>query len=154
VVFVLRCYVQSETPADEAAYRLRPRRVDVLVTRECLVTLHHERVSLPAVLAPNLPEKRSERYAVYSVVDAMPASTFAGLEEVELRLDVLASTSTDEDGAQVPKTTLRDAGRSAGRNEALGGGRASRCSGWAWRSGRSSASTLATSRTSSVWTSR
>jgi magnesium transporter len=110
VAFVLRCYVQSETPADEAAYRLRPLRVDVLVTRECLVTLHHERVSLPAVLAPNLPEERSERYTVYSVVDGMLASTFEALEEVELRLDVLASTSTDEDGAQVPRTTLRDAG--------------------------------------------
>jgi magnesium transporter len=40
----------------------------------------------------------------------MLASTFEALEEVELRLDALASTSTDEDGAQVPRTTLRDAG--------------------------------------------
>jgi magnesium transporter len=110
VVFVLRCYVESETPADEAAYRLRPLKVYVLVTGEYLVTLHDERVSLPAVLAPDLPEERSKRYAVYSVVDAMLASTFEALEEVELRLDALASTSVDEDGAQVPKTTLRDAG--------------------------------------------
>jgi hypothetical protein len=46
----------------------------------------------------------------YSVVDAMLASTFEALEEVELRLDALASTSTDEDGAQVRKTTLRAVG--------------------------------------------
>jgi len=89
---------------------LRPLKVYVLVTGEYLVTLHDERVSLPAVLAPDLPEERSKRYAVYSVVDAMLASTFEALEEVELRLDAFASTSTDEDGAQVPKTTLRDAG--------------------------------------------
>ena len=110
VIFVLRCYVQSETPADDAAYRSRPLKVYVLVTGEYLVTLHDERVSLPAVLAPDLPEERSKRYAVYSVVDAILASTFEALEEVELRLDAFASTSTDEDGAQVPKTTLRDAG--------------------------------------------
>jgi magnesium transporter len=100
----------SETPVDEAAYRLRPLKVYVLVTGEYVVTLHDERVSLPAVLAPDLPEERSKRYAVYSVVDAMLASTFEALDEVELRLDALASTSTDEHGAQVPKTTLQDAG--------------------------------------------
>jgi magnesium transporter len=92
VVFVLRCYVESETPADEAAYRLRPLKVYVLVTGEYLVTLHDARVSLPSVLAPDLPEERSTRYAVYSVVDAMLASTFEALEEIELRLDAFAST--------------------------------------------------------------
>ena len=110
MVFVLRCYVPAETPADDAAYRLRPLKVYVLVTGDYLVTLHDVRVSLPAVLAPDLPEERSERYAVYSVVDAMLASIFEALEEVELRLDAFASTSTDENGARVPKTTLRDAG--------------------------------------------
>ena len=127
VVFVLRCYVESETPADEAAYRLRPLRVDVLVTGEYLVTLHDEPVSLPAVLAPDLPEERSERYAVYSVVDAMLASTFEALEEVELRLDAFASTSTRRGWRAGAKDDAAGRGRSARGNEALGGGRASGC---------------------------
>jgi magnesium transporter len=110
VVFVLRCYVESEAPADDAAYRLRALKVYVLVTGKYLVTLHDERVSLPAVLAPDLPEERSKRYVVYSIVDAMLSSTFEALEEIELRLDAFATTSTDEAGAQVTKTTLRDAG--------------------------------------------
>ena len=45
---------------------------------------HEERVSLPAALAPDLPEERSKRYVVYSVLDAMLATTFDALEEVEL----------------------------------------------------------------------
>jgi magnesium transporter len=110
VVFALRCYAESETPADEAAYRLRPLKVTVLVTGGYLLTLHEEHVSLPTALTPDLPEERGKRYVVYSVVDAMLASTWEALEEVELRLDALASTSTDEDGRRVPKTTLRDAG--------------------------------------------
>ena len=106
----LRCYVESEAPADEAAYRLRPLEVQVLVTADYLLTLHEERVSLPAVLAPDLPEGRSKRYVVYSVLDAMLASSFDALEEVELRLDVLAATSTDGGGGRLPRATLREAG--------------------------------------------
>jgi magnesium transporter len=110
VVFALRCYVEPETPADAPAYRLRPVKVHVLVTGAYLLTLHAERVSLPTVLTPNLPEERGERYVVYAVVDAILGSTWEALEEVELRLDALASTSTDPDGRRVPKATLRDAG--------------------------------------------
>jgi hypothetical protein len=32
VVFALRCYLEAETPASKAAYRLRPLKVHVLVT--------------------------------------------------------------------------------------------------------------------------
>jgi magnesium transporter len=74
------------------------------------LTLHEEQVSLPAVLAPDLPEERSKRYVVYSVLEAMLASTFDALEEVELRLDALAATWTDGHGGGVPRPTLRDAG--------------------------------------------
>jgi magnesium transporter len=94
VVFALRCYVGSEPPADETAYRLRPLDVSVVITGEYLLTLHEERVSLPAALAPELPEERPKGYVVYSVLDAMVASTFDALEEVELRLDALAKTSS------------------------------------------------------------
>jgi magnesium transporter len=109
IEFALRCYVESESD-DETAYRLQPLEVRVLVTGDYLLTLHEERLSLPAALAPDLPAGRSKRYVVYAVLDAMLASTFDALEEVELRLDALAATWTDRDGATVPRATLRSAG--------------------------------------------
>ena len=108
--FALRCYASWGGPGGEEAPRLRPLRVHVVVTGDYLLTLHEEPVSLPAVLAPDLPPERGRRYVVYSVLDAMLASTFDGLEEVELTLDALAATWTDEDGAPIPGATLREAG--------------------------------------------
>jgi magnesium transporter len=94
VVFALRCYVASEPPAGGTAYRLQPLELSVVVTGEYLLTLHRERISLPAALAPDLPQERTEDYVVYSVLDAIVATTFDALEEVELRLDALAESSS------------------------------------------------------------
>ena len=47
---------------------------------------------------------------MYAVLDEMLASTFDALEEVELKLDALAATWTDEDGAPTPGATLRETG--------------------------------------------
>jgi len=110
VGFALRCYVRSAAPADDDGSRLRPLRVHVVLTAGYLLTLHEERVSLPAALAPELPSERGRQYAVYSVLDAMLASTFAALEEVELTLDALATTWTDGEGAPVPRATLQEMG--------------------------------------------
>ena len=110
VVFALRCYAESETPTDEAAFRLRPLEVRVLVTGDYLLTLHEERVSLPAVLAPDLPEERSKRYVVYAVLEAMLVTTSEALGEVERRLDALGMAWTEGGGAHVPRETLRAAG--------------------------------------------
>ena len=111
VVFALRCYVEL-APEEEhqAGYRLRPMDVQVLVTSDYMLTLHDERVSLPAVLAPDLPPGRSKPYVVYSVLDAMLATTSDALDEVELRLDALAAAWTEGDGGSVPRATLRQAG--------------------------------------------
>jgi magnesium transporter len=109
IAFGLRCWVESET-TDEAAYRLRPLQAHVLITGEYLLTAHEARVSLPAALAPDLPEGRSKRYVVYAVLDAMLASTFDALEEVEQGLDSVAAAWTDGGGALVPRATLRRAG--------------------------------------------
>jgi len=87
----LRCYGTSEAPADGAGSRLRPLCVRVVLTADYLLTLHEERVSLPAVLAPELPPGRGGRYAVCSVLDAMVASAFDALEELALTLDALAA---------------------------------------------------------------
>jgi len=86
-----RCYVTPEAPADGAGSRLRPLCVRVVLTADYLLTLHEERVSLPAVLAPELPPARGRRYA-FSVLDAMVASAFDALEELALTLDAPAAT--------------------------------------------------------------
>ena len=111
VVFALRCYAESETPTDEAAFRLRPLEVRVLVTGDYLLTLHEERVSLPAVLAPELPEERSKPYVVYAVLEAMLATTSDALAEIERRLDAIGTAWAEEGGGRVPsRTTLRETG--------------------------------------------
>jgi magnesium transporter len=110
VVFALRCYVESGAPA-EAAYRLRPVEVHVLVTGDCLLTLHEERVSLPAVLAPELPEERSKPYVVYAVLEAMLATASDALAEIERSLDAIGIAWGEEGGLRVPsRATLRETG--------------------------------------------
>ena len=110
VVFALRCYVELEPEEEQAGYRLRPMEVQVLVTSDYLLTLHDERVSLPAALAPDLPPGRSKPYVVYSVLDAMLATTSDALDEVELKLDTLVAAGTEGDGGSVSRATLRQAG--------------------------------------------
>ncbi len=111
VVFALRCYLESEAPAEEAAYRLQPVEVHVLVTGDYLLTLHEERISLPAVLAPELPEERSKPYVVYAVLEAMLATTSDALAEIERRLDAIGVAWAEEGGGRVPtRTTLRETG--------------------------------------------
>ena len=110
VVFALRCYVELEAEDEAAGYRLRPIEVHVVVTSDHMLTLHNERVSLPAMLVPDLPRERSKRYVVYSVLDAMLATNFDALDEVELRLDALGEAGTEGDGRGVSRATLRNAG--------------------------------------------
>ena len=97
----------------------------MVLTADYLLTLHQERVSLPAVLAPELPPGRGRRYAVYSVLDAMLASAFDALEELELTLDALAATWTDDDGARAPGGAAGH-GRQPGDDAPPGDGRAGR----------------------------
>jgi magnesium transporter len=109
VAFTLRCYVEREAPAAEAAYRLRGVEVRIVVTSDYLLTLHEERLALPAVIAPSLPEDRSRRYVVYTVLDAMLETTFDALGEVELTLEGLTETWA-EGGGGVPGKAVRAAG--------------------------------------------
>jgi magnesium transporter len=112
VVFGLHCYVEAKAPAGEADYRLRPLEVQVVVTADYLLTLHEERLSLPAALDADLPDARSKRYVVYTVLEALIASAFDALEEIELRLDAMAVTSTGGSGERLSRATLRQiAGR-------------------------------------------
>jgi magnesium transporter len=107
LAFAFSCYVDSEQPAAETSFRLRPLEVHVLVTGDYLLTLHEEPLSLPALLAPDLPEGRSEQFAVYAVLEALLSTAFDALTEVELRLDDLAVTSTDMRSGRLRMATLR-----------------------------------------------
>ena len=107
VDFVLGCYVALERPAETAAYRLRPIQVEVVVTSDYLLTLHDERVALPAVLAIDLPQGRSKGYVVYSVLDAMLVSTSDALEEVEESLDSLAASLAGGRAGSLPSERLQ-----------------------------------------------
>lgn len=107
VVFTFSCYLESLDLPDETPYRLRPVEVQILVSGDYLLTLHEERVSLPELLDPYVPEGRSEQYAVYAVLDAMIASAFDALNEVELSLDELAVMSADLRAGRLRLATLR-----------------------------------------------
>ena len=107
VDFVLRCYVAMGRPAAQGAYGLRPIQVQVVVTSDYLLTLHDERVSLPALLAVDLPHGRKKGYVVYSVLDAMLGSASDALEEVEESLDSLAVSLAGGGGGSVPRARLQ-----------------------------------------------
>ncbi len=106
VVFAFSCYLERDQE-DENSYRLHPIEVHVLVSGDYLLTLHRERVSLPKVLAPSVPEGRSEQYTVYAVLDAMVASAFDALNEAELTLDDLSVMSADLRAGRLRMGTLR-----------------------------------------------
>jgi magnesium transporter len=114
VVFAFSCYLEWDQE-NGVRYRLRPIEVHVLVTGDYLLTLHQERVSLPDLLAHNVPEGRSEQYAVYAVLDAMVTSAFDALNEVELTLDDLAVMSTDLRAGRLRMETLRAISSQLGR---------------------------------------
>ena len=107
VVLSFSCYLESGRLADGGSYRLRPVEAHMLVSGGYLLTLHEEQVSLPELLAPHAPEGRSKQYVVYAVLDAMVASAFDALNEVELTLDDLALMSTDLRAGRVRMGTLR-----------------------------------------------
>lgn len=106
VVFAFSCFLESPQLADETPYRLRPVEVHVLVCGDYLLTLHEEGVALPDLLSPYMPERRSEQYLVYAVLDAMLVSAFDALNEVERTLDDLAVMSSDLGGGRVRMATL------------------------------------------------
>ena len=107
VAFDFSCYVESPQAAGATGYGLRPVEVHVLVRSDYVLTLHQEQVSLPALLAPRCPDGRGEQYVVYSILDAMVASGFDALNEVELEMGELATRSTDLRGGRVRIATLR-----------------------------------------------
>jgi magnesium transporter len=106
IVFATCCYVADAEEAAETRH-MEPIEVRVLVTGEYLLTLHEQRLSLTELLAPDIAEGRSEQYVVYSVLDAMLATAFEALNELDLTLDDLASRAADMRGGRVRMATLQ-----------------------------------------------
>jgi magnesium transporter len=108
VVFAFSCYLESNASAGGSPYRLRPVEVHVVVSGDYLLSLHEERVSLPGLLAPDMPEGRSEQYVVYTVLDSMVTTEFDALNEAELALERLGLTSSDMRAGRAPMAALRE----------------------------------------------
>lgn len=107
VAFPFSCYVEAAEDTAESPYRMRSVGVHVLVGSDYLLSVHEERTALPVLLAPRLPEGRSRQYVVYAVLEAMIASAFDALSEVEETLDELAVMSADLRGGRLRMATLR-----------------------------------------------
>jgi len=107
VAFALSSYLETTASAEDTPERLRAVEVHLLVSGDYLLTVHEERLALPELLTPYTPEGRSEQYVVYAVLDAMIASAFDALNEIELALDELAVMSTDLRGGRVRMASLR-----------------------------------------------
>jgi magnesium transporter len=108
VVFAFSCYLESNASAGGSLYRLRPVEVHVVVSGDYLLSLHEERVSLPGLLRPDMPEGRSEQYVVYTVLDSMLTTEFDALNEAELALERLGLTSSDMRAGRAPMVALRE----------------------------------------------
>jgi Mg2+ and Co2+ transporter CorA len=150
VAFTLRCYIDYQAPAGEAAFRLRPLEVRVVITTDYVLTLHEDQISLPAALGADLPQERSRRYVVYAVLD----STLDALEEVELRVEGFAATWDDGGSSPVPRGALRAAGARLATMRRWATAQQPVFERLGWRSAPCRVSIRTMSRTSTAWTSR
>lgn len=107
VVFPFHCYLETDRREGEATPRLGAIEVNVLVHGDYLLTVHRERVSLPALLPGYSSDGRSEQYIVYAVLDAMVATAFDALNDTELALEGLQVLAGDAGNARVRMGTLR-----------------------------------------------
>ncbi len=107
VVFPFHCYLSGGSDGDDDVSGLGAIEVNVLVHGDYLLTVHRERVSLPALLPGYSAEGRSEQYVVYAVLDAMVASAFDALNETELALEEMQLLAGEAGSARVRMATLR-----------------------------------------------
>jgi magnesium transporter len=107
VVFPFLCYLEAERGEDGGRRHLEAIEVNVLVHGDYLLTVHHERVSLPQLLPPYSADGRSEQYVVYAVLDGMITTAFDALNETELALEGLQVLAGDTRKARVRMGALR-----------------------------------------------
>jgi magnesium transporter len=99
VVFAMTCFVEERDH--------EPIDVRVLIHGDYLLTIHEGRVSLTEMLDVKMPEGRSERYVVYAVLDAMVATAYDALNEVELAIQELSLAAATMRTAHLRMATLR-----------------------------------------------
>ena len=97
VVFLFNCFVDAE-----------PIEVHVLVSGDYVLTVHAEPISLPDMLELEVPEKRTEQYLIYAVLEAMLATHFDELSHVNDEIDRLLERSLELRHASVHNQTLRE----------------------------------------------
>ena len=102
VVFAMTCF------GEEGDHE--PIDVRVLVHGDYLLTVHAEQASLTEMLGVKVPEGRSEQYLVYAVLEAMVATAYDELNELELELQELSLASVTMREARVRTATLRRIG--------------------------------------------
>jgi magnesium transporter len=107
VVFSFTAFLDYERGPEEEAGRLDAVEVHVLVHGDYVLTVHQVKLSLPALLGTETPERGSEQYIVYSVLDAMVETAFDALNETEQAMAELELAATDMRGARVRMATLR-----------------------------------------------
>jgi magnesium transporter len=84
-----------------------PIDVRVLVHGDYLLTIHDKQASLTEMLGVKVPEGRSEQYLVYAVLDALVATSYDGLNELELELQELSLAAPTMREARVRTASLR-----------------------------------------------
>ena len=109
VVFPFTAFLEVESVEGGVA-RLEPLDVHVLVHGDYVLTIHREG-PLPPLLAGYTPAGRSEQYVVYAILDAMLATAFDALNNVQLAIEGLQLASAEIGGARVRMGTLREASR-------------------------------------------
>ena len=107
VAFTGTCYLETGELSGRTGNPVSAVQVRLLVSGDYLLTVHRERVSLPTLLTPYIPEGRSEQFLVYAVLEAMVASAFDALNAAEEALDGLALMSTDLRAGRIRMATLR-----------------------------------------------
>jgi magnesium transporter len=110
VVFPFTAFLEAESVEGGVA-RLEPLDVHVLVHGDYVLTIHREGPPLPPLLAGYTPAGRTEQYVVYAVLDAMLATAFDALNNVQLAIEGLQLASAEIVGARVRMGTLREASR-------------------------------------------
>ena len=99
VAFAMTCFGEED--------EREPIDVRVLVHGDYLLTIHDKEASLSEMLAVRVPEGRSEQYLVYAVLDALVATAYDWLNELELELQELSLAAGTMREARVRTASLR-----------------------------------------------
>ena len=113
VVFPFWCVKDPEADVG-AGEPFEPFEVNVLVHGDYMLTVHREAVDLRDLAGDTMPPSRSERYAVYVVLEAMNRTFFQALlglqeEMSQLETELFESGAGAGAGTRSPRRRIRDA---------------------------------------------